>query len=141
MLYTHKEYFHLPRNANDRHLIGTLNQRIALTLTAMVGSMPCAYLFLLLALAGFPYGAIAPSTYVQWLSQTLIQLVMLSVIMVGQNSISKKQSSQADEQFKTTCKIYHDIEQVMKHLDALDRELVQQSKTLEFLITGMEKES
>jgi hypothetical protein len=45
--------------------------------------MWCALAFALLALAGLP-AALKAGSFVAWLSQTFIQLVMLSVIMVGQ---------------------------------------------------------
>jgi len=71
----------------------TLNQRIALTLTRAVGTMWCAYAFVFLALVGFPGFSASPTQYVQWISQTLIQLVMLSVIMVGQQILSTTQDA------------------------------------------------
>lgn len=53
------------------------------------------------------------------------------VIMVGQGVLSRKQEIQADEQFATTQKSFHDIEQIMQHLDAQDKELLRQSKLIE----------
>jgi len=62
-----------------------INGKVALGLTTVVGTMWCAYAFAVLALI---CAAVAISTgtvlaLVSWLSQTFIQLVMLSVIMVG----------------------------------------------------------
>jgi hypothetical protein len=57
--------------------------RLAVWLTKAVGTMWCALAFALLALAGLP-AALKAGSFVAWLSQTFIQLVMLSVIMVGQ---------------------------------------------------------
>lgn len=68
-----------------------LNDWLALRVTEMVGTMWCAYLFVGLAVLGFPYGSSRLSDYVQWLSQTFIQLVMLSVIMVGQKLLTARQ--------------------------------------------------
>jgi hypothetical protein len=70
-----------------------LNGRIGLTLTAVVGTMRCAYLFAFLAFVVLPQalgGGLL--LFVQWLSQTFIQLVMLSVIMVGQNILGRRQT-------------------------------------------------
>jgi len=69
------------------------NEWIAIRLTRLVGTMWCAYVFVGLAVLGFPYGSRDVSSYVQWLSQTLIQLVMLSVIMVGQQLIAIQQAA------------------------------------------------
>ncbi len=62
------------------------NQRVAVICTKAVGSMWAAYLFTLLALAGLP-SALHPGGegVVAWIAQTFLQLVLLSVIMVGQD--------------------------------------------------------
>ena len=62
------------------------NAKLAVTLTSGIGTMACAYLFALLALAGLP-AALRPGGmgFVPWFAQTFLQLVLLSVIMVGQN--------------------------------------------------------
>jgi hypothetical protein len=80
-----------------RSAIDAFNARIAVKLTRSVGTMWCAYIFLILAILGFPLGSTSPTAYVQWVSQTCIQLVMLSVIMVGQDVMSKKQSEHHKE--------------------------------------------
>ena len=72
------------------------NEALAVLLTRMVGTMWCAYVFVGLAILGFPYGAADLADLVQWVSQTLIQLVMLSVIMVGQGIITAKQDDHGD---------------------------------------------
>lgn len=62
-----------------------LNGRIALVITNAVGTMWCAYFFAALALVSLPsaiQGGI--STLISWIAQTFLQLVLLSVIMVGQ---------------------------------------------------------
>ncbi len=64
------------------------NDWLALQITRGVGTMECAYLFLVLAAIGFPGFHATATQYVQWISQTVIQLVMLSIIMVGQRLMS-----------------------------------------------------
>ncbi len=63
-----------------------LNAKIAVFLTNIVGSMWCAYAFAALALIGLP-PALKPGGegIIAWIAQTFLQLVLLSVIMVGQN--------------------------------------------------------
>jgi hypothetical protein len=62
------------------------NMRVALLITRAVGSMWMAYLFTLIALLGLP-AALRPQGegLVAWIAQTFLQLVLLSVIMVGQD--------------------------------------------------------
>jgi len=66
--------------------IDRFNTAFALKITAAVGSMWCAYAFAALALFGLP-SAIHAGTggVVQWIAQTFLQLVLLSIIIVGQN--------------------------------------------------------
>ena len=61
-----------------------MNRWLAVKITNAVGSMWCAYAFAALAVYGFPYSDIKPVTVIQWMSQEFLQLVLLSVIMVGQ---------------------------------------------------------
>lgn len=63
-----------------------VNAKIAVFLTNIVGSMWCAYVFGFIALIGLP-AALRPGGegIIAWIAQTFLQLVLLSVIMVGQN--------------------------------------------------------
>lgn len=100
----------------------TMNGRIAVRVTAIVGTMWCAYAFALLALVALPdalnSGAILP--LIQWVSQTFIQLVMLSVIMVGQNIIGKAADRRSEMTYKDAEATFHEAEQIQKHLQAQD---------------------
>ena len=87
--------------SDDVHMHTGFNKWLAVKLTTGVGTMWCAYAFALLAIVGFPVGATNPTVYVQWTSQTFIQLVMLSVIMVGQNVISAAQDARAETDHET----------------------------------------
>lgn len=68
-----------------KYRIARFNQKIAEKTTNSVGTMACAYLFAGIAIYGFPYSNVHPATVSQWFSQEFLQLVLLSVIMVGQN--------------------------------------------------------
>ncbi len=58
------------------------------------------------------------------------QLPLMIVIMVGQGLLGRQQELQSEEQFNTTEKTYHDIEQVMQHLSQQDAELLKQTDML-----------
>lgn len=113
-LYQHKPHPHKPRNVNRAHKSeqreGGFNQLLAVHVTQIVGTMTCAYLFMLLALAGFPGMHATLPQYVQWFSGTFLQLVMLPVLAVGTAQLGHHQELMAEEQFATTQKIYADIE-------------------------------
>ena len=102
-----------------------LNGRIAVTLTRIVGTMWCAYAFALLAFVALP-SALASGDMlplIQWISQTFIQLVMLSVIMVGQNILAKASDRRADMTFKDADATFHEAEQIQAHLKVQDEAL------------------
>ena len=98
-----------------------INGKIALILTTAVGTMWCAYAFALLALVVLPE-ALGDGllTLVQWVSQTFIQLVMLSVIMVGQNIMGRASDKRAVMTYKDASADFHETEQVQSHLKAQD---------------------
>ena len=68
-----------------------INNKIAIAITDFVGSMTCAYLFVVLALTSLPntveqcYNTHMIAPFIAWLSQSFIQLVLLPIIMVGQD--------------------------------------------------------
>ncbi len=88
-----------------------LNAKIAVFLTNIVGSMWCAYVFAGIALIGLP-AALRPGGegIIVWIAQTFLQLVLLSVIMVGQNV----QSVASDIRSQRT---YDDTVQILDRLD------------------------
>ena len=92
----------------------TWNDKVAFRVTEMVGSMACAYLFAALALVSLP-SAIHQGTFatVQWVSQTFLQLVLLSIIMVGQDVASRKSERRAERTYK-------DAELILKTLKEHD---------------------
>ena len=69
----------------------TVNKRIALWVTEKVGTMWCAYAFAILALVSLPDAIKTgnPVVIVAWIAQTFLQLVLLPVIIVGQNIQAK----------------------------------------------------
>jgi hypothetical protein len=79
------------------------NGWLAVTITRIVGSMWCAYAFAGLALISLPQ-AIHDGVFalVSWISQTFLQLVLLSVIMVGQQVLARASDKQAQQTFEDT---------------------------------------
>lgn len=136
-LYTHIPHPYIPQKvtiAKAEQALTGFNMKIAVAITNGLGTMVCAYIFAILAIIGFPGFGATPTQYVQWVSQTFIQLVALSVLAVGQQVLSKHGELMADEQFNTTMSTYHDIEQIMQHLSAQDAELLHQTKMLIHLL-------
>lgn len=99
---------HLP----DRHWYDKVNKTLASGITSGVGTMWCAYLFAAIALTSLPSVLAEHSVNadVQWVAQTFLQLVLLSVIIVGQNIQSDAADARAERTYEDTVKI----------IDALD---------------------
>lgn len=111
-----------PPNTRDEHV--GVNGRIALAMTGAVGTMWCAYAFALLALIVLPEaigGGLLP--FVDWVSQTFIQLVMLSVIMVGQNILARTSDKRAVMTYRDAEATFHEAQQIQAHLAAQDKAL------------------
>ena len=129
-IFAHQPHPHTPRNVNDVHKAerSGANQRIAVFLTAYVGTMQTAYGFAALAIIGLlgVLAILSPSVYtlIAWLSQTFIQLVLLPVIMVGQNVLNRHAELQADEMYHNVVRLLHEATQHQNHLTAQDRELL-----------------
>ena len=109
-----------PAKTTDEHV--GFNGKIALTLTTVVGTMWCAYAFAVLALVALPSALEGGRLLdlIQWISQTFIQLVMLSVIMVGQNILGRASDKRADETYRDAEAILHEAQQIQDHLKAQD---------------------
>ena len=103
-----------PPKTTDEHV--GFNGRVALILTTVVGTMWCAYAFGLLALVAPPSATGSPLLLIQWVSQTFIQLVMLSVIMVGQNILSRASDKRADMTYQDADATFHESQQIQAHL-------------------------
>jgi hypothetical protein len=128
-----------PAKVRDSHV--GINGRIALTLTTAVGTMWCAYVFSILALLVVP-DAIKGGllTFVQWVSQTFIQLVMLSVIMVGQNILGQAADKRAEMTYKDAEATFHEAQQIQAHLQAQDDAMNTILERLEKLEAGFTKQ-
>ncbi len=76
--------------------INEFNTDLAAKITSGVATMWCAYAFAAIALISLPAALKTGDliTIVAWVAQTFLQLVLLSIIMVGQNvasaSVEKK---------------------------------------------------
>jgi hypothetical protein len=81
-----------------------INAKIALVITRSVGTMACAYLFAVIALISLPAAITSGNVIVivAWIAQTFLQLVLLSIIMVGQRVQSAASDARAAKEFADT---------------------------------------
>jgi hypothetical protein len=99
--------------------LGRLNAAVAVRITKIVGTMYCAYVFTLIALVALP-AAIqqgSPTVVVNWLSSNFLQLVLLPIIIVGQNVISAAQDARAEADHETLTALH---QMSMRQIDILE---------------------
>jgi hypothetical protein len=102
-----------------REQLSGFNNRLAVGITNIVGTMWCAYAFAILALISLPEAIRAgTSTLIGWVAQTFLQLVLLSIIMVGQ----KVAAAKSDRQLEQT---YLDAEAILQINDDMHKLLKQ----------------
>ena len=103
------------------------NGRVAMLITNAVGTMWCAYLFALLALVSLPDALKAgTAALIAWIAQTFLQLVLLSVIMVGQKvsaAASDKQALQTYKDAEALLVIQDDVHKLIKINNDLTAEI------------------
>ena len=101
------------------------NQWLAVKVTTGVGTMWCAYAFAALALVSLPSAIASGSavTLVSWISQTFLQLVLLSVIIVGQNVLAAAADQRAEATYEDADAVLHTALAIQQHLEAQDAEL------------------
>ena len=114
-----------PHLTKDEHV--GFNGRLAVFITTSVSTMWCAYIFAALALISLPEairGGTAP--LVAWVAQTFLQLVLLSVIMVGQKvavAASDKQALQTYKDTEALLKIQDKVHRLIKINNELTQEI------------------
>jgi len=104
---------------------GRVNTWIAVHVTKGVGSMWAAYLFAGLALISMPAAFASHDVIiiVAWIAQTFLQLVLLPIIIVGQNVQAAASDKRAEETYKDAEAVLHEAMQIQEHLAAQDAAL------------------
>lgn len=99
---------HVHEEIHGQGILGRINTRLAVGITKVVGSMWCAYLFTLLALISFPAAIRShdPIIIVAWIAQTFLQLVLLPIIIVGQNVQAAASDARAESDHDTLIAIH-----------------------------------
>lgn len=114
----------------------TLNQRIGLKITSLVGTMATAYIFALISLVSLPAAISSGSTIIiiSWLAQTFLQLILLPIIIVGQNIQARNSERRAVATYKDTDLILHETMEIQEHLRVQDLALKRLESTLNHMV-------
>jgi hypothetical protein len=103
-------------------LIGRINAKVGLGVTLIVGTMWCAYLFTVLALVSAPsaFQSGQKLVIVSWIAQTFLQLVLLPIIIVGQNVQGKASDARSLATYNDATALLEEARQIQAHLAAQD---------------------
>jgi hypothetical protein len=113
----------------------TVNQKLGLGITKSVGTMWAAYVFFAITLVSLPAVIIKgdPVLIVSWIAQTFLQLVLLPIIIVGQNIQAAAAEKRAIMTYEDAAAVLEESIQIQKHLDHQDKALAHLISRLEYL--------
>ncbi|MGV1034392.1 MAG: hypothetical protein ACOYBP_04125 [Microbacteriaceae bacterium] len=103
--------------------LGRFNEAVGLRITQSVGTMWAAYAFAALTLVSLPAALMSGSAIiiVSWVAQTFLQLVLLPIIIVGQNIQARAADARAAATYEDAGAILEESKQIQMHLEAQDR--------------------
>lgn len=67
---------------------------------------------------------------VDWVAQTFLQLVLVSVIIVGQNQMNARAEMRAEATYKDATALLHEVQQLQQHLAHQDQQLAELRKLM-----------
>jgi hypothetical protein len=109
------------KTADERGL--GFNGKIGVFITTVVGTMWAAYIFTVLALISLPSVLTSKDLVliVAWVAQTFLQLVLLPIIIVGQNVQARASDKRSEQTYSDAEAILHECLQLQAHLEAQDK--------------------
>ena len=120
-----------PVKVSDQLPTGTpfarFNTWLGLKITLLVGTMVCGYIFAIIAIISLP-SAIKThnlTIIIAWISSNFLQLVLLPVIIVGQNIQAAASDKRAEDTYKDAEAVLHEALEIQKHLASQDEAITE----------------
>ncbi len=112
--------------------VGRFNAKVGLKITVIVGTMWAAYLFAVIALLSLPQAITSGNLVIiiAWISSNFLQLVLLPIIIVGQNIQATAADARSEATYKDAAAVLEEAKQIQIHLQAQDEQI---TKILEHL--------
>src|SRR5271165_816400 len=121
-----------PTKVNDHRFKGKtgfarFNAKVGLLITLAVGTMVCAYIFAIVALISLPSAIKSHNLtiIIAWISSNFLQLVLLPIIIVGQNIQAAASDKRAEDTYKDAEAVLHESLEIQKHLMSQDAALTE----------------
>ena len=107
--------------------VGRFNTWLALKVTQTVGTMWMAYAFAALTIISLPAAIASRNSLiiVAWIAQTFLQLVLLPIIIVGQNVIQAANDARAEADHETLVAI-HELTKAIDSIQITQLGILQQ---------------
>lgn len=119
--------------------VARFNSALALWVTNHVGTVWCAYVFAVIGIAGV-IGALSSNTglvlIVGAVSGYFLQLVLLPVIIVGQNLQSAAADARSEATYKDAEAVLNECLELQRHMRVQDVELDKQTQLLNALLAA-----
>ena len=127
------------RRLDHPRSITRLNAKLGLKVTTIVGTMWAAYLFAMIALVALPSAISSHNlvTVVFWLSSSFLQLILLPIIIVGQNIQAKAADARAEATYNDAAAILEQAIKIQAHLVEQDTHLKHQEEHLAQIVREM----
>ena len=132
----------MKKNTNTLHKERlTKGEKISKYITERVGTFGCAIIFCILALISLP--SVIKSgealTIVSWLAQTFLQLVLLPIIMIGQNLQSRHAEILAEATYDNDVDMHKDVESMKQNVDNMHNDVKSIKQNVESILENVKK--
>ena len=106
-----------------------ISATLALKITSIVGTMACAAVFAVLALISLPAAIQSGNLIIMigWMAQTFLQLVLLPIIIVGQNVQAAASDKRAEHTYLDVEAMLHEAGQIQEHLHIIEAAVIEKS--------------
>lgn len=117
-------------NTNEIHRSRlSKTDRIAFFITTKIGTMSFFYFCLVLVTLPFIFKPAMP--VVQYISSGFLQLILLPLILIGQNLQSRHSELRAQHDYETNIKAEKEIEAILLHLEKQDEIMLEILRRIE----------
>lgn len=128
------------RNVNEEHVRQLSRmEKLALAVTERVGTMGFFFLIATWTVLWLGWNTLAPkplrfdppTAFVLWLFiSNLIQILLMPLLMVGQNVLSRHAELRANSDYEVNLKTEHEVEVILRHLEYQNQLLEQIARKL-----------
>jgi hypothetical protein len=107
--------------------LGRFNSKVGVFITTIVGTMYAAYIFFVIALISAPSAFASGDALiiVAWIAQTFLQLVLLPIIIVGQNVQASAADARSQATYDDASAVLEEAKQIQAHMFAQDAQIQQ----------------